>query len=301
MTATVPPKPALAITAPGGRPRRTSRGIARRLWHNPSAVVTGVTLVLIIIVAVVSVWWTPRDPYQQDLFAILAPPGTDGFILGADQLGRDVLSRLMVGARVSLVATAQAVCIAAVIGIPLGFTAGLSGGVFDSIVMRVTDGLISFPGLLVAIGIIGVLGPGLTNAMIALGIIFSPRFIRLVRNVVRGISRETYIEAARSMGASNIRIALQHVLRNILSPITVEVAVIAAHVMLAEASLSFLGLGVQPPEPSWGGMVRDGFQFVSRSPTLGVFPGLMITITVLCFVVLGDAMRDAFGRQERKG
>jgi peptide/nickel transport system permease protein len=231
---------------------------------------------------------------------VLKDPFTDGHILGTDQLGRDILSRLIVGTRVSLIAIAIAIGVSMVIGVPIGFISGFLGGRFDAVVMRFNDALMSFPPLLLAIALVAVLGPSLVNAMMVVGLLMSPRFVRLVRGVVIGLKEETYVEASRSIGTSTGSIIVKHILPNTLSPLTVAVAVTAGYAMLTEAGLSFLGLGVQPPDASWGSMIREGFLYYGRSPWLGIFPGVMIAITVFTFVTLGDGLRDALGREERK-
>jgi peptide/nickel transport system permease protein len=271
----------------------------RRVRSNRSATFALVALGLLVLLALIGPWITPHDPNQQDLMAVLQPPGTDGHPLGTDQLGRDLLSRLIVATRVSLVAVALAVVVGVVAGVPAGFVSGYLGGRIDMVVMRINDAIMSFPPLLLAIALVAVLGPSLRNAMIAVGIVFAPRFLRLVRGVVIGLKEETYIEASRSIGAPTRMIITRHIIPNTLSPLTVQLAVTAGYAMLAEASLSFLGLGVQPPDASWGSMIREGFLYFYTSPYLGIFPGVMIAIAVLTFILLGDGLRDALGREER--
>ncbi len=272
----------------------------RRVRGNRGAMVALGVLAALILVAIVAPWITPQDPTAQNLRAVLVPPGTDGYWLGSDQLGRDILSRLITATRVSLLAVLLAVTVALLAGAPAGFVSGFVGGRFDTVVMRVNDAVMSFPPLLLAIALVAVLGPSLRNAMFAVGIVFAPRFLRLVRGVVLGLKEETYIEASRSIGTPTRVILVRHIVPNTLSPVTAQLAVTAGFAMLAEASLSFLGLGVQPPAASWGSMIREGFLYFYQSPYLGIFPGIMITITVLTFITLGDGLRDALGREERK-
>lgn len=241
----------------------------------------------------------PFDPTTQNLSAILQYPSSAHW-LGTDDLGRDVFSRLIAGARVSLLAGAQATLIAVGLGLPLGVLAGYVGGRLDRAIMFLNDAVMAMPGLLLAIAIVGMLGPGLTNAMIAVGIVFVPVILRLVRATVLEVREETYVEAARSLGAPTWRIVCTHVLPNIMPPLTVAVTVLVGRSMLAEASLSFLGLGAQYPETSWGAMLGSAFPFVDRSPLLLVFPGIAICIVVLSFNILGDALRDSMGREQRK-
>ncbi len=256
-------------------------------------------LVFAAAVAVLAPFLAPDDPQATDLANTLAAPGGD-HLLGTDALGRDVLSRLMHATRVSLVAAFLAVGVGIVLGVPPGLVAGYVGGAIDNLVMRVTDAVMSFPPLILAIAIVGVLGPNLTNAMIAVGVIFAPRFLRLVRSTVLGVREETYIEAARSVGVSTRRIIIRHVMPNALAPLVVQISLSAGLAMIAEASLSFLGLGIQPPEASWGSMLGDAFRYISRSPTLIVVPGVAIAATVLAFNVVGDGLRDSFGREIRR-
>lgn len=240
----------------------------------------------------------PYDPLVQNLDRVLEGPSVDHWF-GTDELGRDVLSRAVFAARVSLLAAAQAVLIALVIGVPPGLISGLWGGYVDSLIMRATDALMSFPPLILAVAIIAVLGPSLTNAMIAVGVLLSPTFLRLMRATTLAVSQETYVEAARSIGCTRSWIIRKHVLPNVVSPLFVQISVFAGVAMLAEAGLSFLGLGTQPPESSWGAMVGRGFRYINHAPSLIVFPGLAIAVTVLALYVLGDGLRDALGRETR--
>lgn len=272
----------------------------RRVLGDRAALISLTVLLLVVVLAILAPFITPHDPIAQDLKSVLLPPGTDGHLLGTDQLGRDVLSRLMTGTTTSMLAVVLALAVALVIGLPIGFASGYFGGWVDTIMMRLTDAAMSFPPLLLAIALVGILGPNLRNAMIAVGILMSPRFARLMRGVVMGIKEETFIEAARSIGTPTWRIIVRHIVPNAMSPLTVAIAVTSGAAMLSEAGLSFLGLGVQPPDASWGTMIRDGFLYFRRAPGLGVFPGIMISLTVFTFMTLGDGLRDALGREERK-
>jgi peptide/nickel transport system permease protein len=275
------------------------RNFRRRVGGNRGAVIALCFLGFLILVAIVGPWLTPKDPLQQDLNNVLQGPSAE-YWLGTDHLGRDIFSRIVVGTRVSLLAVLIAMVVALVGGVPAGFLSGFFGGRLDTVIMRLTDAVMSFPPLLLAIALVGVLGPNLRNAMIAVGIVFAPRFVRLVRGVVLGLKEETYVEASRSIGSPTRLILTRHVFPNTLAPLTVQMAVTAGYAMLAEAGLSFLGLGVQPPDASWGTMIREGFLYFSLSPYLGIFPGIMIAITVFTFVTLGDGLRDALGREERR-
>ena len=288
-------KPAPPVARRGG----AGSNFRRRVGSNRVAVVALGVLTFLVLVAVFGPFITPSDPNAQNLRAVLQDPLVPGHLLGTDQLGRDILSRLIVGTRVSLFAIVVALVVAMVFGVPAGFLSGFVGGRFDTVVMRINDAAMSFPPLLLAIALVGVLGPSLRNAMFAVGILMAPRFLRLVRGVVIGLKEETFVEASRSIGTPTLTIILRHILPNTLSPLTVAIAVTAGYAMLAEAGLSFLGLGVQPPDASWGSMIREGFLYFGRSPWLGIFPGVLIAITVFTFVTLGDGLRDALGREER--
>jgi peptide/nickel transport system permease protein len=271
-----------------------------RLKKQPVAMAGLATLALLAVAAVIAPWITPYDPYTPDLNAVLLPPGSPGHVFGTDELGRDVASRLLVGGRVSLLAALQGTGIALGIGVPLGLIAGFFGAWVDKVIMFVTDAIMSFPGILLAMAIAGILGPNLTNAMIAIGIVTAPRAIRLVRGSVLGIREETYIEAARSIGTPSYQIVIRHILPNVLAPLVVFAAILAGTVMLIEAGLSFIGLGVQPPEASWGAMLGSAFTYISRSPWLAVSPGICIAVSVLALNVLGDGIRDSIGKKVRR-
>lgn len=276
-----------------------TRRFIRRFRQQPAAMVALVFLMAMVLVAVFATWIAPQNPMDQDLRAVLLPMSGDHF-LGTDELGRDVFSRLIFATRISMSAAAQAVIISVALGVVPGTLAGFFGGFIDTVVMRIADTIMSFPPLILAVALVGLLGPNLRNAMIAIGILYAPRFLRLMRSTVMSVREETYIEACRSVGCSNTRLITRHVLPNVLSPLLVQVSLVAGFAMLAEASLSFLGLGVQPPEASWGSMLGRGVRFMDREPILVIVPGVMIALTVLSFNVLGDGLRDSLGRETRK-
>jgi ABC-type dipeptide/oligopeptide/nickel transport system permease subunit len=263
-------------------------------------VVALVFVIALVLMALFAPWVAPYDPLSQDLRNTLQGPSADHW-LGTDELGRDVLSRIIYGSRVSLMAAAQAVVLALLLGVPPGLLAGFFGGWVDTIISRLTDTLMSFPPLLLAIAIVGVFGPNLRNAMIAVGVIFAPRFIRLTRASVLAVREETFIEASRSIGTPTFHVLRTRIVPNVLSPLVVQTSLSLGFAMLAEAGLSFLGLGVQPPEASWGAMVGRAYRFLNQSPTLVIFPGLAIVFAVLAFNVLGDGLRDSVGREVRGG
>ena len=213
--------------------------------------------------------------------------------LGTDEVGRDVLSRLIWGARASLLAGVIPVSIAVVVSIPLGLFSGLVGGWIDGLIMRLTDAMLAIPFLIVAIALAAFLGPSLTNAMIAIGIAALPTFLRLARGTVLGIKTEDYVESARALGCSRPRIALRHVLPNMVPPLLIQASITVAAAIIAEASLSFLGLGQQPPAPSWGSMLNAAQRYLSQAPWMALYPGLMIFFIVMALNVLGDGLRDA--------
>ena len=284
----------------GTLPLSARRRFLRRFKANKGAMIAFGYLVFLLIIAIIGPWITPYDPNAQDLLNSLADPLTDGHILGTDELGRDTLSRLIVAARVAVLAAGQAVAIGMLLGVPPGLIAGYFGGAVDLTIMRITDAVQAFPPLILAISIVGILGPGLRNAMLAVGIIFAPNFLRIVRASVLEVREETFIEASRSIGTPTFRIVRTRILPNVLPPLLVQISLAAGFSLLAEASLSFLGLGVQLPQASWGSMLGRGYQFLSRQPWMIVFPGIAIAVTVLAFNVVGDGLRDSIGRETRR-
>lgn len=234
----------------------------------------------------------PRDPIAQNLSAYLEAPSARHW-LGTDDLGRDVLSRLLYGTRASLLATFLAVGVGLAIGLPVGIVAGSAGKVVDEVLMRVVDAFQSFPSLVLAIGITAMLGPGLWNAMIAIGVTFFPIFARLLRSQTLTVKEQLYVEASRSFGARTTRILLRHVVPNAIQPVVVQVSLLLALALLAESALSFLGFGVQPPAPSWGQMLARAYRYMQQAPLQMLAPGLVIMASALAFNVLGDSLREA--------
>lgn len=249
-------------------------------------------LVLLILVSALSPWLAPHSPSQQNLDAMFAPISAKHW-LGADDLGRDTLSRLLFGGMASLYASFLAVGISIIIGVPTGMLAGYLGGWTDEIVSRIIDSFLSFPAIVLAIAVTGALGVGLTNGMIAVGIVFSPQLARLVRARTLVVRSELYVDSARCFGASTGYILWRHVLPNTVQPVIVQVTLLLAAALLAEASLSFLGLGIQPPNPSWGAMLARAYQNMELSPELMYPPGIAILVTALAFNMLGESMREA--------
>ena len=263
-------------------------------------VVTLLTIFLALTADVVS----PYSPAVQDYTAILSNPTLE-HPMGTDNLGRDNLSRIIHGTRVSIQAGLVSVGFATIVGTLMGLAAGYWRGWVDDLLMRLSDALWSFPGIVLALAIAAALGPGLGNAMIAIGIVYTPIFARLVRGQVLSVREREFVEAARTIGAGHARIMLRHILPNVTAPIVVQVSLSIAFAILSEATLSFLGLGVQPPEPSWGSMVSRGKDFLDRAPWLAFAPGGAILLAVMGFNFVGDAVRDALdprlGRAGRRG
>ena len=249
-------------------------------------------MVVAVLAALVGPLVVPDDPFVQDLPQRLNGP-TLRHLLGFDELGRDVLARLVAGARISLLVGVAVVTLSAAIGVTIGAVAGYAGGWLDEIVGRVMDVLLAFPGILLAIALVAVLGPSLTNVVLALVSIGWVGYARLVRGQVLKLRELDYVQAARALGASSARILIRHVVPATLLSVTVQAALGMAAAIIAEASLSFLGLGVQPPTPSWGTMLDAGRSHLFDAPHLTIFPGLAIALVVLAFNVLGDALRDA--------
>jgi peptide/nickel transport system permease protein len=267
------------------------RDFLRRLWHVRLAGVGLVIVGIVVLTALFAPLLAPDDPTQKNTRNLLKAP-TRQHPLGTDELGRDTLSRVIYGARISLEVGIIAVGISLVIGVLLGLIAGYTGGATDSIIMRIMDGLLAFPALVLALAITAMLGPSLNNVMLAIGITGIPSFARLVRGQVLTTKQLEYVQAAQSVGASDWRLMLRHILPNILAPIIVQASISVAAAILAEAGLSFLGLGIQPPTASWGSMLNVAKGYLSRTAWLAIAPGTAIFITVLGFNFLGDAIRD---------
>ncbi len=248
-------------------------------------------MLLAVLVALLAPLLAPYDPLKQDLGNALARPGRV-HLLGTDNVGRDVLSRMIWGTRISLVAGFASVVMAAVAGSLLGLLAGYWGGRADGLVMRLMDAVLSFPPLVLALALGAVLGAGLTGVLIALGVVYTPTFARLMRGQVLTIKAREYVEAARALGAPGWRIAWRHVLPNAAAPIVVQASLSVAFAILAEASLSFLGLGVQPPAASWGSMINAGRGYLQHAPWIVFGPGAALFVTVVGLNFVGDAIRD---------
>jgi peptide/nickel transport system permease protein len=268
----------------------SSARLRRALRRTPVAFIGGVATGLILLAALTAPWLAPHDPVAQIARPLLLP-GSE-YLGGTDEFGRDVLSRLIFGARVSLYVGGLAVLIALGLGGTSGVLAGYHGGWVDDVTMRVMDILLSLPPFVLAIGITAVLGPSLTNVMVAIGIVYAPTFARVARGPTLAIVQVPYIEAARALRASSVVIVLRHVLPNIAAPVLVQTTVSLSTAILLEAALSFLGLGTQPPTPSWGLMLSAARQYMLIDPWVAILPGCAIAVTVLGFNLLGDGLRD---------
>jgi peptide/nickel transport system permease protein len=272
-------------------------GRLMRMWL---AVVGGAIVGLVVLAAVSASLVAPYSPTQQDIRNMLKPPAGE-HLLGTDELGRDTLTRVLYGAQVSLEVGIIAVSISLLIGSSLGLVAGYLRGMTDAIVMRIMDGLLALPTLVLALAVTAMLGPSLNNAMLAIGVTGVPVFARLVRGQVLSVRELDYIHAARSLGAGDVRVMLGHVLPNVMAPIVVQGSLAMPAAILAEAGLSFLGLGVQPPTPSWGAMLNTAKGYLQQDPWLAITAGSAIFLTVLGFNFLGDALRDALDPTLRSG
>ena len=264
----------------------------RRLSRRAGALVGLAVVVLFILLAVLAPWLAPYDPVATSWSTVRAAPSAAHWF-GADELGRDVLSRIIWGARASILAGVVSVSISLALGVPIGMLAGYVGRWVDALISRITDAMLACPFLILAIALAAFLGPSLTNAMIAIGISATPIFIRLTRAQVLAAKSEDYVEAARALGNPHLRIALRHILPNIVAPLIVQATLAIAAAVIAEASLSFLGLGQQPPAPSWGSMLNTARNYVDQAPWMAIWPGVSIFLLVLSFNLLGDGLRDA--------
>jgi peptide/nickel transport system permease protein len=281
-----------AMPAPAAAPATLSADTWQRFRRNRLALAGLVVVVLLAVAAAGAPWLAPADPAKQSLIEKRARPG-EKFLLGADEFGRDILSRIIYGSRVALLVGLLSVAIALGLGLVLGCLAGFAGGWLDVLIMRGVEVLLAFPYLLLAIAVVSALGPGVLNTTIAVGIWGTPTVIRLVRGAVLTARESEYVSAARALGATAGRVLTYHVLRNILPTVIVYSTLFMANAILVEAALSFLGLGVPPPTPSWGLMVSSGRDFLLVAPHIATIPGLAIMVAVLGFNLLGDGLRDA--------
>ena len=263
----------------------------RRLWRRPPAVVGAVVVLFFIVLAVGAPWIATSDPQRSDYGKIRKAP-TAAHPFGTDDLGRDGFSRVVWGTRISMQAGVFSILLAMAIGVPVGLVAGYYRGALDQVIMRLTDAWLAFPFLILAIGLVTILGPSLTNATLAIGLGATPTYIRLTRGLVLSIKEEEYVQGARALGAGDLRVMARHILPNVASAILVQATVAIPTAVIAEAVLSFLGLGVQPPAPSWGTMLSTAQQFLEQAPWMAYWPGLAIFLLALSFNLAGDGLRD---------
>lgn len=270
-----------------------SKVFLKKLFRNKLATVGLVLVSIMVLLAILAPVLAQYKPNEMAMNSTLLKPGQEGHLLGTDNYGRDLFSRIVYGARISLIVGIGAVAVGAVIGIFLGLIAGYFGGLLDSVIMRFMDALAAFPFILLAITLMTVLGTGLVNVIIAVGIGNIPGFARMIRGQVLGVKEELFIEVTESLGASKWRILFRHVLPNCLTPIIVYATMSVAGAIISEAALSFLGLGIQPPTASWGNILKEGKDFLVIAPHIAVFSGLAILLSVLGLNLFGDGLRDA--------
>jgi peptide/nickel transport system permease protein len=287
-----------AVTAIEPAAARARAGVARRLLHRPTALAGLALVVLFLVAALAAPWLAPFDPVTQPARRLL-PPGAR-YLLGTDEFGRDVLSRIVFGARVSLEVGIVSVGLALALGGTTGLVAGYRLGWVDGLSGRVVDVLFAFPSVILIIAISGVVGPSLRTAMLAIGLVYAPVFWRVVRAPTLTAVQQPYVESARAVGAGRVRVVLRYVVPNIAAPVIVQATLSFSTAVLSEATLSFLGLGTQPPDPSWGTMLAAGRRFMELAPWVAVYPGLAIALTVLGLNLLGDALRDALDPRLRQ-
>jgi peptide/nickel transport system permease protein len=287
---------AAALTV--ARPATPRRLALRRFRRRPAAVAGLTVIALFAAAAILAPLIAPYDPIATSWSTIRKAP-TLAHWMGTDENGRDVLSRVIFGARASMLAGVVSVLIAAGIGVPAGLLAGFAGGWTDALLSRLVDAMLACPFLILAIALTAFLGPDLANAMIAIGISTAPRFMRVARAATLEVASADYVQAAWSLGARGLRVAVRHIAPNIVPPVLVQASLSLAAAIIAEASLSFLGLGQQPPSPSWGSMLNSAQRFLTQAPWLAIFPGLAIFLCVLSFNLLGDGLRDALDPRGR--
>jgi len=286
-----------AIAAGAAKANLQGRGSLRKLLLSRSARIGGMIVLIFVAMALLAPLLPLTDPLKSNFLAIRKPP-SELYWFGTDELGRDQVSRLVFGAQASLLAGIISVAIALAVGVPIGLIAGWYGGWIDVVISRVTEALLACPFLILAIALAAVLGPSLTNAMIAIGLSFAPILIRLVRGQVLAIKNEEFVDGARAIGGGKLYILFRHVAPNTLSPIIVQSTLFMAQAIVLEAALSFLGLGQQPPSPSWGQMLNVAKNFMEQAPWMSVAPGVAIFLAVLGFNLLGDGLRDALDPKE---
>ena len=279
---------------------RKANSAWKKIRRNKSAMLGLVLIVFVLLVSIFGPFLMSRDPAAMDFLQINAKPGTNGFLLGSDSLGRDVLTRLVYGGRISLLVAVGGMAVGAVIGILIGLVSGYSGGGVDAVLMRIMDGMSAFPFVLLALMLMTVLGAGMGNVILAIGIASVPGYARMTRGQVLMVKNEDYIKAVKALGASHSRVLFSHLLPNVVSSLIVYATLNVAGAILTEASLSFLGMGITPPQVSWGSILKDGQECLQSAGHVAIFSGLAILITVLGFNLLGDGIRDVLDPRMKK-
>ena len=298
MTHSLASAAAVPAVAPVTRSPGYWSNVLRRLRRDPVALAAGAVILGLIVMAILAPWISPADPFQASMLKRLRPIGTEGYPLGADELGRDMLSRLMLGARLSLFMGIVPVIAAFAVGSAIGILAGYAGGWTSTLIMRVVDVFYAFPSVLLAIALSGTLGAGIFNAIVSLTIVFIPQVVRVAESVTAQVRRSDYVDAARASGASPFTIVRAHVLSNVLGPIFVYSTSLISVSMVLASGLSFLGLGVRPPEPEWGLMLNTLRTAIYTQPWVAALPGVMIFITSMSFNLLSDGLRSAMEVKE---
>lgn len=291
---TLPSAPAPLARAPARADRSVGARarLRRALASSPMLAVGGALVATIVALALLAPLLAPAGPTAANLMQILTPPG-HGHLMGTDDIGRDVWARVVWGARITIPAGIEATLLALVLGAPLGMAAGYFGGFVEEAIMRATDVFLAFPGLVLALSLAAFLGPGEGNAILAIGIVSAPAFVRVARSAVLPLRHREFVEAARSLGAGDARILARHVVPNAWGSVGVLAFLTIGSSILAETSLSFLGMGMQPPAPSWGAMVQEGADYLSQAPWISIYPGLAILVTVVAFNLLGNGLRQS--------
>ncbi|WP_158734970.1 ABC transporter permease [Alteribacillus sp. YIM 98480] len=280
------------VTTPPNPHVESFKNVLKRLKKNKAAMVGGFLILFFIVVSIIGPFFTPFDPSEQNHVNKLAGPSLEHWF-GTDHHGRDIFSRIIHGMSITLYIGFFSVLIGAVIGVLFGIVSGYFGGKMDAVIMRIMDVLLAFPGILLALGIVSVLGGSLNNVIISVGIFSVPAFARIVRGSTLSVKKLEYIDAVRALGASHFRIIFRHVLPNVMSPIIVQATLRMATAVLTASGLSFLGLGAQPPTPEWGAMLSDGRNYMWDAGHVAFFPGIAIVVVVLAFNIFGDGLRDA--------
>lgn len=271
---------------------RSFKNFYRKLRKNKAALIGGYLILILVIVSTIGPFFLSHGINDIDYTARLAPPSAEHWF-GTDQHGRDIFSRIIYGAQITLVVGVLSVILGGIVGVVLGIVSGYFGGFVDTVIMRIMDILLAFPGILLALAIVSILGPNIINVIYAVAIYSIPTFARIARGSTLAIKRLEYIDAIRALGASHIRIIFKHILPNITSPLIVQGTMSIATAILTASGLSFLGLGAQPPSPEWGAMLNDGRGYMHDAGHIALFPGLAIVIAVLAFNMFGDGLRDA--------